>query len=305
MADPTHIKRAPGTTVLYDPDSGFDFTGTVMPFPTERYKKNFARTALAQGKLLSATEEEYEDSLPPPPPDPGPPVELSLDQLTNVDLTNANPDDALVQDEEGVWRPKAISTGPVEQPAIEIVGYDSYEGGDPYTFDIDGVQEGDIALLARIVGNTANGFYSTISTGFTNLGSSAFGGDFGIAYKFCQDGETIQVDSSGPDSAGWTSCGLIVVRNAQLASSSVGSERWQFGAAAPQATAPAGSLDVMMGVRRMNTPPAGWVPRNIDVPGAAIATKAYVNETALNTEYMTGGAYEYNGGGRALFTLPD
>lgn len=226
---------------------------------------------------------------------------LALNDLSDVEAPDPSPDEALVRDDDGIWRPRFISGENPEQPAVEIVGYDSYEGNGPYTFDISGVLADDIALLSRISANTANGAYSTTSTGFTNLGSANFGGDFGVAYKFMQTDETVQIGSSG---AGPTSCALIVIRNAELASFSVGAERWSFAVAAPQSTAPPGSLDVIMSARRMNTPPAGWVPRIVDEPGGCIATKAYVNETSLATEYFQGGSYEYNGGGRVLFTLP-
>lgn len=222
----------------------------------------------------------------------------SLGALPDVDLTGAQPHDLLGLSEEGVWAP--VQDGTVAPLAVEIVGYDSYQGAGPYTFDVPGIEADDIALLSRVTSTTAGGgAYPTELAGFTNLGTANFGGTFGIAYKICQNGETFEVTGSG----GETSCALIVVRNADLASSSVHAERWSYTPPAPQVTAPAGSLDVVISARRMNTPPTGWTPRNVDVPGGLIATTTYEEETALASVTVSGGAFEYNGGGRALFTL--
>lgn len=228
---------------------------------------------------------------------------LALNDLSDVDVASSDPDSALVKDEDGVWRPRFLDLTQPEPLAVEIVGYDSYEGTGPYQMNITGVQADDIALLSRITGQAANwGSNGTVTVipGFTNLGSANFGGNFGLAYKYCQNGETFTVSGTGGNG---TSCAIIVVRNASLASYTVAADRWSFAPAAPQANAPAGSLDVVMSARRMNTPPAGWLPRNVDVPGGLIATKSYVGETALSGVIVSGGYYEYNGGGRALFTL--
>lgn len=116
MADPTHVKPAPGVSVVASTEIGVDWSlsaNSVAEFPTDPKKAKYVRSQILRGKLVAATEEEYDDFTEANPPYTPPPSGNvgALADLSDVEVDDANPDDALVKGEDGIWRPKAIDVG--------------------------------------------------------------------------------------------------------------------------------------------------------------------------------------------------
>lgn len=82
MSDPDFVKLAEGSTVLSDPISLWSISsGSVASFPTDHGEAIYVRRNVRFGRLVAATEEEY-DAFISGNPDFGPQLEMRTVALT-------------------------------------------------------------------------------------------------------------------------------------------------------------------------------------------------------------------------------